>query len=177
MADPHDHAHSHGHAHGDAHGHSHGGHGHGHAHGGHHHAPRDFGAAFVIGAVLNIGFIVVEVVYGFLSHSVALLSDAGHNLGDVAGLLLAWGAVALSRRSPSTRFTYGLGGTTILAALANSILLLVATGAIALEAIERLSSPEPVSVGVVILVALIGIAVNGLTAMLFATGQIGRAHV
>lgn len=160
----HDHGHGHGHAPRHAHGHAHGG-------GGHAHAPRDFGKAFAIGAALNIAFVIIEAIYGFISHSVALLSDAGHNLGDVAGLLLAWGAVALARRSPSTRFTYGLSGSTILAALANSILLLVATGAIALEAVQRLTQPEPVATGVVIVVALAGIGVNGVTAALFAAGR------
>lgn len=175
---PHDHAISHGHNH-DDHGddaHGHGAHrhdhGNGHHHGpGHSHAPASFGRAFAIGIALNIGFVLVEAVYGFLTHSVALLADAGHNLSDVLGLAIAWGGMALSRTAPSKRFTYGMSGSTILAALLNALLLLVAIGAIALEAIQRLGSPAPVQGQTVALVAGIGIVVNMATALLFVRGQ------
>src|SRR6476659_4349901 len=130
---PRDHVHGHGHdhAHDDAHGHAHGrqgGHRHGH---GHVHAPQDFGKAFAIGVVLHSGFVVAEFVYGLRSDSLALIADAGHNLSDVLGLLLAWGASIAVRRMPTRRFTYGLRGTSILAALANAALLMLVTGAIA----------------------------------------------
>src|SRR5262245_65372807 len=104
---------------------------------GHSHAPKDFGLAFAIGSGLNLIFVVVEAVYVFLANSTALLADAGHNLGDVLGLVMAWGASALVRQSPTHRYTYGLRSTTILAALANAIFLLVAVGAIAWEAVRR----------------------------------------
>src|SRR5687768_5956140 len=114
-----------------AHAHHHAGHhhrhGHGHHHGhGHSHAPANFGRAFAIGIALNLGFVVIEAAYGFWANSMALLADAGHNLSDVLGLVLAWGATVLAKRPPSRRFSYGLRGTTILAALANAIILLVA---------------------------------------------------
>lgn len=130
-----------------------------------------FGRAFAIGAALNIIFVIVEIAYGIASHSTALLADAAHNTGDVIGLLLAWGAYTLAKRSPSMKYTYGLGSTTILAALANGMLLLVATGAILWEAIQRIASPAPVEGGIVIVVAAIGIAINSLAAFLLARGQ------
>ncbi|MCU0805754.1 MAG: cation diffusion facilitator family transporter [Burkholderiales bacterium] len=150
--------------------------------GAHHHAsPREdgqghraaagFGRAFAIGIALNIGFVVVEVVAGWRAGSLALLSDAGHNLSDVLSLALAWGAAALATRRPSPRFTYGLRGTTIMAALANALLLMIACGAITLEAIERLRDPALVASDVVIVVAAIGVVVNGLSAALFASGR------
>src|SRR3982751_2682833 len=138
---------------------------HDHAH--HDHAPRSFNAAFAIGVFLNLGFVVVEVVYGYFAHSLALLADAGHNLSDVAGLLLAWVAVYLGKRKPSVRRTYGLRRSSILAALANAVLLLLAVGAIAWEAIGRFGHPEPVSGGTVMIVAGVGIVVNTITALLF----------
>jgi cobalt-zinc-cadmium efflux system protein len=144
-------------------------HSHGHAHG-HGHAPADFGRAFLIGILLNVGFVGVEAVYGMLSGSVALLADAGHNLSDVLGLLLAWGASILSRRAPSANFTFGLRRTSILSALLNAVFLLVAIGAIALEAVRRLGDPQPVAGGTVMAVAAVGIVVNGITAWLFARG-------
>lgn len=147
---------------------------HHHAHGDHlqhSHASADFGRAFAVGLVLNAGFVVVEAVYGFAVHSTALLADAGHNLSDVLGLLLAWGGFALARRAPTGRFTYGYRGSTILAALFNALLLLVALGGIALEAMQRIFDPAPVAGGTVLAVALIGIVINGITAWMFARGQ------
>ncbi len=142
--------------------------GHDQAHG---HAPKDFGFAFAVGTALNLGFVILEAVYGFLANSMALLADAGHNLSDVFGLLMAWGASVLVKRAPTQRFTYGYGSSSILAALANAIFLLVATGAIVWEAVQRLGSPETVASKTVMLVAALGIAVNGFTAWLFASGS------
>ncbi|HEY5082674.1 MAG TPA: cation diffusion facilitator family transporter [Bauldia sp.] len=149
---------------------SHDDHSHDHAHG-HGHAPADFGRAFAIGIALNTGFVVIEGLFGFFANSVALLADAGHNLSDVLGLVVAWVAAELAKRAPTTRFTYGLGGSSILAALFNSMFLLVAVGAIGWEAILRLMHPEPVGETVVIVVAIIGIFVNGITAWLFVSGR------
>jgi cobalt-zinc-cadmium efflux system protein len=149
---------------------------HSHAHG-HSHAPASFGAAFAIGTALNLGFVVVEAVFGFLGNSVALLADAGHNLGDGLGLVMAWAAYVLSRRRPNAAFTYGLGQSSILAALFNALLLLVAVGAIAWEAVQRLIHPQPVVAGIVMAVAAVGILVNGATAMLFASGRKGDLNV
>ena len=151
---------------------SHHDHSHDHAHG-HSHAPADFGRAFAIGIALNTAFVVIEGLFGFFANSVALLADAGHNLSDVLGLVVAWVAAELAKRAPTTRFTYGLGGSSILAALFNSMFLLVAVGAIGWEAILRLMHPEPVGETVVIVVAIIGILVNGITAWLFVSGRKG----
>lgn len=160
--------HHHGHA-GPSHDH---GHGHDHTHGpGHAHAPANFGRAFAIGISLNTALVVAEAVYGYLGNSTALLADAGHNLSDVLGLVVAWGASIAARRAPSGRFTYGFRASTILAALANAVFLLVATGAIGWEAILRLREPEPVASVTVMVVAGIGILINGVTAMLFARGR------
>jgi cobalt-zinc-cadmium efflux system protein len=146
-------------------------HGHAHLHG-HHPAGRaDYGRAFALGIVLNLAYVVAEATFGALSGSLALLADAGHNLGDVLGLALSWGAAVLSRREPSGRFTYGLRSSSILAALANAIILLVVTGGIAWEALWRLSHPIPVAGGTVAWVAAAGILVNGTTALLFARGR------
>jgi cobalt-zinc-cadmium efflux system protein len=142
-----------------------------HAHNHHNHAPADFGRAFAIGIALNLGFVVIETVFGFTANSMALLSDAGHNLSDVLGLVVAWAGGVMARRAASPRFTYGLKKAPILAALANSLFLLVAVGAIGLEAIQRLVRPELTNGGVVMIVAAIGIVVNGVTAMLFTRGQ------
>ena len=147
-------------------GHNHGAHGHGHVH-----APANFGRAFAIGIALNVGFVAIEAIYGILANSMALLADAGHNLSDVLGLVIAWIAAILSRRPPSSRFTYGLRSSSILAALFNAIFLLLAVGAIGWEAIQRLASPEPVAGTTVIVVAAIGIAINGFTAWLFIAGS------
>ena len=145
-----------------AHAHAHGGAGHAHAH-----AKPSSGRAFVIGIALNLGFVVLEAVYGVLSHSMALLADAGHNLSDVLGLGLAWGAMILARRAPSPKRTYGLRGSTILASVANSVVLLFVAGGVAWESARRLVSPEPVASTTVIYVALAGVAVNGASALLF----------
>ncbi|MBK3663032.1 cation transporter [Bradyrhizobium diazoefficiens] len=164
----HDHHGHHHHDHGD-HAHDHGhDHGHGHAHV---HAPANFGKAFAIGITLNTALVAAEAVYGYLGNSTALLADAGHNLSDVLGLVVAWGASIAARRAPSGRFTYGFRASTILAALANAVFLLVATGAIGWEAILRLREPEPIAGVTVMVVASIGILVNGFTAMLFASGR------
>src|SRR3546814_1714138 len=117
-------------------------HGHHHDHPGHSHAPADFGRAFAIGILLNLGFVAIEAFYGLMSGSMALLADAGHNLSDVLSLVVAWAGVELAKRMPSRRFTYGLRGSSILAALLNGLLLLVAIGAIAFEAISRLGRSE-----------------------------------
>ncbi len=159
---------------GAGHSHTHHGHGHGHDHGhghSHSHAPADFGRAFAIGIVLNTAFVIVEATYGFLSGSMALVADAGHNLSDVLALLLAWGASIAAKRAPTDRFTYGYKSSTILAALANAGLLLVAIGAILFETLHRLTDPAPVEGMTVIIVASIGILINAGTAMLFMKGS------
>jgi cobalt-zinc-cadmium efflux system protein len=188
----HDHPHDHGRSNGDTvpplgvsdqrhdqpagHPHDHG-HSHSHAHHHHHHAPANFGPAFAFGAVLNIGFVLTEAVFGVLGHSVALLADAGHNLGDVLGLVVAWTASVLARKSPSERYTYGLGSTSVLAALFNAVVLLVITGAVAAEAARRLFASEAPAGLTVMIVAAAGILVNGATAALFASGRKGDLNV
>jgi cobalt-zinc-cadmium efflux system protein len=148
-------------------------HGHSHDHGvhAHGHAPASFGKAFATGIALNLGFVVIEALFGFLSNSVSLLADAGHNLGDVLGLGVAWLASALATRAPTARFTYGMRGSSILAALFNAVFLLVTVGGLSWEAIQRLGSPEPVAGGTMMAVAAIGILVNAATAWLFASGR------
>jgi cobalt-zinc-cadmium efflux system protein len=150
---------------------------HAHDHAGHSHAPKDFGRAFAIGIALNLGFVVVEAVFGLLANSTALLADAGHNLSDVIGLVIAWGASILAKRPATERFTYGLRGTSVLAALANAILLIFACGAIAWEAIWRFANPEPVASATIIIVAGCGILVNGFTAWLFMSGRKGDLNI
>jgi cobalt-zinc-cadmium efflux system protein len=145
-------------------------HAHGHSHG-HHHAPADFGRAFAIGTVLNLAFVVIEGGAGIAVNSMALLADAGHNLSDVLGLLIAWGGAELAKRPASPRFTYGLRSSSILAALANAVLLLLAVGAIATEAVQRFADPQPISGGIVMIVAGVGILVNTATALLFVRGR------
>lgn len=150
------------------------GHSHNHAHSpshAHSHAPKTFDRAFAIGVTLNLGFVVVEVIFGFLANSLALLADAGHNLSDVLGLLLAWGASVLVRKQPTLRHTYGLRRSSILAAMINALILLVAVGGIAWESILRFGQPEAVASGTVILVASVGIIINGFTAWLFMSGR------
>lgn len=165
----HDHDPAHDHAH---HGHDHHhGHGHHHGHHGHSHAPSSFGRAFAIGITLNMAFVLVEGFYGFLSGSMALVADAGHNLSDVLGLLMAWGATVLSGRSPNERFTYGFKSSSILAALFNAGLLLIAIGAIAMEAVQRLMTPEAINGETVVIVSAIGIVINTATALLFMSGR------
>ncbi|WP_426189553.1 cation diffusion facilitator family transporter [Massilia sp. DWR3-1-1] len=169
----HDHGHDHNHEHGAkasghaAHaGHDHGGHG-------HHHSvdPNNMGRAFVIAIVLNTVFVGVEFVYGFIANSTALMADAGHNLSDVLGLVLAWGAAVLARRAPNPTYTYGLRSSSILAALGNALLLMVACGAIAWEAVQRFHEPAPVAGWTVSMVALVGVAINGISAWLFMSGS------
>ena len=165
-----EHAHDHNEAGGHDHGHAHGGHGHSHA-------PKSFGKACAIGTALNLGFVIVEAGYGIASGSMALLADAGHNLSDVLGLLIAWGAATLGRRSPSGRYTYGFRSSSILAAFLNALLLLVAIVVIAVEAIRRFSEPAPVAGGTVVIVAAIGIVVNTATALLFMSGRKGDLNI
>ncbi len=168
-AHPHTHDHdSHDHDHA---GHDHAGHGHGHGHAGHHHAPATFGRAFAIGISLNLTFVLAEFVFGVRAGSLALTADAGHNLGDVLGLVLAWAGTVLATRAPTPRRTYGLRRFSILAALGNGALLLIAVGAIGMEAIQRLLAPAPVQSGTVIIVALLGIGINLGTALLFMRGR------
>ncbi|MBV9373484.1 MAG: cation transporter [Alphaproteobacteria bacterium] len=142
-----------------------------HTHGGHGHLSANYGRAFAIGISLNLAYVAGEAIAGIVSGSLALLADAGHNLGDVLGLGMSWGAAVLGRRQPSGRFTYGLRSSSILAALANAIILLVVTGGIAWEAILRITNPVPVASGIVIAIAAAGIFINGGTAMLFASGS------
>jgi cobalt-zinc-cadmium efflux system protein len=163
----HDHHHDHDHEHGqDAHHGHHHGHGHSHAH-----DLGSYGRAFVIAIVLNSLFIAAEFIYGVIANSTALIADAGHNLSDVLGLALSLAALLLAKRPPSSRYTYGLGSSSILAALANAIFLLVACGAIAWEAIGRFAAPPQVSSLTVTVVAGIGILVNGISAWLFVRGK------
>jgi len=145
-------------------------HNHSHDHD-HNHIPKNFDRAFAIGITLNVGFVVIEVVFGLLSNSLALLADAGHNLSDVLSLLFAWGASILVRKLPTQRHTYGLRRTSILAALINALVLLVVVGAIAWEAILRFGHPESVVSDTIIWVALAGMVINGFTAWLFMSGQ------
>jgi cobalt-zinc-cadmium efflux system protein len=142
-----------------------------HSHNHHRHglAPVNYGRAFAIGIAANLAYLGGEAVAGIISGSLALLADAGHNLADVLGLALSWGAAVLGRRQPSGRFTYGLRSSSILAALANAIILLVVTGGIAWEAIWRISHPVQVASGILVAVAAIGILVNGGTALLFSS--------
>ncbi|MGC2413965.1 MAG: cation diffusion facilitator family transporter [Stellaceae bacterium] len=147
------------HRHGDRHGH------------GHAHAPTDYGRAFAIGIALNLAYVAAEAGFGVAAGSLALLADAGHNLGDVLGLALSWGAAVLSRRGPTDRFTYGYRSSSILAALANAIVLLVVTGGIAWEALWRLAHPVAVAGITIAWVAAVGILANGATALLFASGR------
>lgn len=159
------------------HDHDHDHHGHGHDHGphdhaghGHVHAPANFDRAFAIGIGLNTAFVAIEAFYGWKIDSLALLADAGHNLSDVAGLVLAWAGAAAGRLRPSERHTYGFKRASILAAFANALLLLVAMGSLAWEAIGRLQSPQPTQGLTIVVVAAIGIVVNGATALLFMRG-------
>ena len=147
------------------------GHDHAGGHHGHSHGPANYNAAFGVGIALNVGFIVVETIYGVISHSLSLLADAGHNLGDVLGLVVAWGAIMLAKRRPTARWTYGLRRSSILAALGNAVFLLIAVGGIAWEAVGRFAHPDPVSGKTVMIVAGVGILVNGVTALLFMSGR------
>jgi cobalt-zinc-cadmium efflux system protein len=146
-------------------------HDHGHGHGHHHPAPADAGRAFVLAIGLNAAFVAIEFFYGFIANSTALMADAGHNLSDVLGLGLAWGAALLAKAAPTRRFTYGLRGTSMLAALFNALLLMVACGAIAWEAIHRFAHPQGVAGSTVSIVAAVGVLVNGFSAWLFMAGS------
>ena len=158
--------------------HDHGAHaGHGHGSHGHHHGPAGHDRAFAIGVALNLGFVGVEAFYGFAVNSLALLADAGHNLSDVAGLLMAWAAVWLTKKRASKRRTYGFGRTTIMASLVNAVVLLIGIGGIAWEAILRLGHSEPVAGQTVMWVAAVGIAVNGGTAVMFLAGRKGDLNI
>lgn len=163
---------SHDHAHDEhAHGHHDHGHDHGHDHSGHQHAPASFDRAFAIGIALNLGFVAVEAFYGWQVDSLALLADAGHNLSDVAGLVLAWAGALAGRVRPDLRHTYGFKRASILAAFANALLLLVAMGSLAWEAVGRLQAPHETHGVTIIVVAAVGIVINGATAWLFMRGQ------
>jgi len=148
-----------------------------HDHHDHAHAPKDFGLAFAVAALLNIALVVAQIIYGLSAHSIALLADAGHNFGDVLGLLLAWGAHVLARRRPTQRYTYGFRSASILSALVNAVLLLTATGAIAWEAVGRLSNPGEVAGLTVMLVAGIGVVINAGSAWLLMAGRKGDLNV
>jgi cobalt-zinc-cadmium efflux system protein len=167
---PHDHSHHH-----SDHGHSHGGHshaGHSHAGHGHDHAPPDhFSWPFAIATALNLALVIGQVWYGLASNSLALLADAGHNFGDVMGLVLAWGAIAIANWKPSNRFTYRMHAASILSAFANGAILLVATGAIAWEAVLRFRDPEPIASTTVIVVATLAVVINGVSAWLLSRGD------
>ena len=175
MASSHDHAHDHDdHDHGHSHaGHSHGGHSHGaHSHGGHSHGPVDTGDwRYGVGLIVNLAFVAIEFGAGVFSNSTALMADAGHNLSDVLGLAMAGGAAVLARRAAGKQLTYGFGKATVLAALANALLLIFACGAIAFEAFQRLTEPAPVHSVVVMVVAGIGFFINLGTALLFMRDQ------
>lgn len=142
-----------------------------HTHDHHHHGPASYNRAFAIGVTLNIIFVVVEIVYGIIGDSLALMTDAGHNLSDVLSLLLAWGAIYLAGKQPTPHRTYGFRRVTILASLFSAIVLMVALGGIAWEAIGRFAAPKPVDGMIVIIVAAIGVVINTATALLFITGQ------
>ncbi len=149
---PHDHAHSHAHHH-------------------HDHTPDHFGFSFAVATALNLALVIGQVWYGLAANSLALLADAGHNFGDVMGLVLAWGAIAIANWKPSNRFTYRMHAASILSAFANGVILLVATGAIAWEAIRRFSEPQPVASTTVMVVAALAVVVNGLSAWLLSRGS------
>jgi cobalt-zinc-cadmium efflux system protein len=161
--DPHDHNHGHDHK-----GHDH----HGQSHGlGHSHVPTNFGRAFALTTALNLGLVVVQVVYGLIADSMALLADAGHNFGDAIGLILAWIAYTLGRVRATERFTYGFRSASILSAFGNAVLLLVATGAIVWEALRRFAEPPEVAGVTVMIVAGAGVVINGLSAWILMAGQ------
>lgn len=152
-------------------------HNHHHHHGHHHHGGSAHGFAFAVAVALNGGFVVAEAVAGWLSGSMALIADAGHNLSDVLSLVLAWVASAMGTRPPSERLTWGYKSSTILAALANAVLLALATGAILAETLRRFAAPAPVEGWTMVMVAAAGIAVNGLSAMMFMRGAKGDLNL
>jgi cobalt-zinc-cadmium efflux system protein len=167
MAHQHDHSH-HDHAHD---------HGHDHGHVGHSHAPDHFGFAFAAGVTLNTAFVIAELVFGYAANSLALISDAVHNFSDVISLLLAWAALWLARKQPTQQHTYGYRRASLLAALVNAGLLLIAVGGIAVEAINRIQEPAAVAGWTVVVVAALGILVNGSTALLFMRGRHGDLNI
>src|SRR5260221_657870 len=142
----------------------------------HNHAPANYGRAFAIGVSLNLGFVAIELVYGSLSHSLALVGDAAHNFSDVFALLLAWGASILVQRRSTLRYSYGMRRTSILAALINAVILLLVTGGIALEAVQRFAHPDTISGQTIMWVAAIGIGVNVAGALLFFSGRSQSRH-
>ena len=152
-------------------------HDHSHGHGGHSHAPDHFGFAFAVGVTLNTVFVIAELVFGYAANSLALISDAVHNFSDVISLLLAWAALWLARKQPTQQHTYGYRRASILAALVNAGLLLIAVGGIAVEAIDRIQAPVAVAGWTVVLVAALGILVNGGTALLFMRGRHGDLNI
>ena len=152
-------------------------HSHAHGHGGHSHAPDSFGVAFAVGVALNTAFVLAELFFGYAANSLALISDAVHNFSDVIALLLAWAAGWLARKQPTEQHTYGYRRASILAALVNAGLLLIAVGAIAVEAIGRIQQPAEVAGRTVVLVAALGILVNGATALLFMRGRHGDLNI
>jgi cobalt-zinc-cadmium efflux system protein len=168
MAHNHDHHHDHSHDHG---------HGHSHGHVGHSHAPDHFGFAFAAGVTLNTVFVIAELVFGYAANSLALISDAVHNFSDVISLLLAWAALWLARKQPTQQHTYGYRRASILAALVNAGLLLIAVGGIAIEAINRIQESAAVAGWTVVVVAALGIVVNGGTALLFMRGRHGDLNI
>ena len=178
--DGHDPEHDDGHDHA---GHDHAkhehGHQHGHSHAGHSHAPapEDMGRVFAIATALNIVFVLAEGGTGIVTHSLALLADAGHNLSDVLGLVMAWVATVLAKRAPTSRRTYGLRKGTILASLTNAVVLLVAVGIVVSEAVRRFTDPTPVETGPVMVVAALGVVLNTATALLFMRGRKGDLNV
>jgi len=137
----------------------------------HHHATPDYNRAFAAGVILNVGFVIVEAVFGVMSDSLALLTDAGHNLGDVLGLLLAWGAAALAKKRPSLRRTYGFSRATIIASVFSGLLLMGAVGAIGWEAVSRLMDPPQPAGMTIMIVAAIGVVINTVTALFFLSGK------
>jgi cobalt-zinc-cadmium efflux system protein len=156
------------------HHHHHDGYDHGHTHA---HLPKNFGTIFAIATALNLALVAIQVFYGVIAHSLALLADAGHNLGDALGLVIAWGAHVLSWLNPTARFTYGFRSASIPAALLNSVILLVATGAIAWEAVGRFFAPGEVAGLTVMLVAAAGVVINGFSAWLLMSGQGGDLNM
>ena len=160
----------------DHHGHS-CGHDHHHGLGGHSHVPANFGRTFAIATALNIALVAAQIIYGLYAHSLALLADAGHNFGDVMGLVMAWVAFAVADWRPSARFTYRMRSASILSAFVNGLILLVATGAIAWEAVHRFYQPEPVATGTVMIVAAAAVVVNGASAWLLSRGSHGDLNM
>jgi cobalt-zinc-cadmium efflux system protein len=182
MSSEHDHDSDHephgvaGHGHGQP-GHGHGHHEHAHGHHEHAHTPKTFGRAFAIGIGVQTAFVLAEVIAGLAAHSLAVLSDAGHNVSDVLALALAWGATHLGRRKSTKGRTYGLKSASILTAIVNSLTLIFVNGAVAWEAILRLRDPEPVAALTMIVVSLVGVMVNGFSAWLFAKDSAGDVNV